>query len=191
MPEYDFAKLFDGKESLTLEELKEALGDAKLADLATGEYVSKGKYDDAMKAAAKKQAELAAKVEELTQAAEEPKSQVEKLAAEIEALKKSHEDATQRATRLEREKAVSAKVSDPKLAKLALIEAEALMDDDTDFEAALAKLIESDPDYTAERETEEPGTRFVTGVPTKGRPSGTPIDEAVKAAEKAAGLSDE
>lgn len=44
----DFAEIFKG-ESLTLEQFSERIKDMKLADLATGEYVARGKYESDLK----------------------------------------------------------------------------------------------------------------------------------------------
>lgn len=144
MAEYDFGPIFDGKESVTFDEFKTALGDVKLADLSTGAYVSKGKYDDELAKAAKRVKEL----EESAGKAEDSRTELEKLAAELEAVKVSQKEAESKAVRLTREKAVAGKVTNPKLAKLALIEAEALVTDDLDFDAALAKVLADDPEYT-------------------------------------------
>lgn len=46
----DFTEIFNG-ESLTLEQFTERTKDMKLADLSTGEYVAKGKYDSDLKKA--------------------------------------------------------------------------------------------------------------------------------------------
>lgn len=46
----DFTEIFKG-ESLTLEQFNERTASMKLADLATGEYVAKGKYDSDLKKA--------------------------------------------------------------------------------------------------------------------------------------------
>ena len=42
----EFLKDVFGSESMTFEQFSEALGDRTLADLSTGEYVGKGKYND-------------------------------------------------------------------------------------------------------------------------------------------------
>lgn len=44
----DFTSIFDGK-PLTLEEFQAKTKDMKLADLSSGEYVAKGKFDDQQK----------------------------------------------------------------------------------------------------------------------------------------------
>lgn len=46
----DFTEIFKG-ESLTLEQFNERTANMKLADLSTGEYVAKGKYDSDLKKA--------------------------------------------------------------------------------------------------------------------------------------------
>lgn len=46
----DFTSIFNG-ESLTLEQFTERTAEMKLADLATGDYVAKGKYDSDLKKA--------------------------------------------------------------------------------------------------------------------------------------------
>lgn len=46
----DFSNIFNG-ESLTLEQFNERTASLKLADLSTGEYVAKGKYDSDVKKA--------------------------------------------------------------------------------------------------------------------------------------------
>lgn len=46
----DFTEIFNG-ESLTLEQFNERTAEMKLADLATGDYVAKGKYDSDLKKA--------------------------------------------------------------------------------------------------------------------------------------------
>lgn len=44
----DFTEIFKG-ESLTLEQFTERTAEMKLADLSTGDYVAKGKYDSDIK----------------------------------------------------------------------------------------------------------------------------------------------
>ena len=173
-----------GDEAPTREQFEEKVAGMKLVDLTGGEYVGKGKLDAAIKA--RREAEAAA--DEARKALEGDdglKKEVERLTAELAAKDKAVEEATRtaqeavgKATRAERERMVRDKIADPKLARLALLDAEEMVSDEVDFDAALAKVIASDPDYSA-----EPVKQMKSGEPTKGKPESSidPLAAAVMA----------
>lgn len=189
----DWKAVFGDKESLTLEELENALKGRKFADLESGEYVSKAKYDERIGKATERITELEGELEGAKKAAQggadETQTAIAKLTSELEAVTKRLTDADSRAGRLEREKAVADKlphVSD-KLRRVAMQDAEALVDDETDFTSALARVIEADPDYAVKAE-DAPPKPWRTGDPVKQPPV---TDEAKAAAEgfaRAAGV---
>lgn len=170
----DWKAIFGDKESLSLSELEKALEGKKLVDLSEGGYVSKEKFDDEARKAKKvldeaKAAEATARKEldELkrkTEGEDGLEGQLKKLADANAELAKRLDAADAAVLRANREKLVATKVSNPKLAKLALIEAEALVSDDLDFAAALDKVIADDKEYTA------PAATVKTGDAPKGEP---------------------
>ena len=176
----DWAKLFDGKEHLTPDEFKAALKatDWKLVDLNEGEYVGKGKFEDAAKAHKKALKAITDERDKLSKQVEESESDDSELAKQVKELTKGLETASKdikaadaKALKLEREKSVSAKVTDKNFARLAYMDASALVNDDTDFEAALAKVLEDNPDYLpGEDGDDEPAPKIRTGGDTKGKP---------------------
>ena len=167
----DFKALFGDKESMTADELTEATKALKWVDLADGGYVGKDKFDTetkrlkALADAAEKKAEEAAALVKPDESAE---AKMAELTKELEAVNKRLADTDKKAVTLEREKLVAAQVPNPKLAKLALFEAERMTSDDVTFEDALAKLIADDPEYTA---PVEGGVVVTTGAPVKGKPA--------------------
>lgn len=180
----DWKAIFGDNESMTVEQLESATSGMKLADLATGEYVAKGKLDDAIKAKKAIETELA-DLKAATDGDDGLRKQVEALTAKLELAESKVTEATSKLTSRERLDAARAKITDPKLAKLAVIEAESLMDDDTSFEDALTKVIESDPDY-APKTAEPPAPAKVgTGEPAKGAAATT--DPLIAAIERGFG----
>lgn len=103
----DFSNIFNG-ESLTLEQFNERTASLKLADLSTGEYVAKGKYD----ADVKKARDDLKTARETISTLESNKGDLEALQAELEkyrqadeARQKAEQEAQARAATLERFKA--------------------------------------------------------------------------------------
>ena len=103
----DFSSIFNG-ESLTLEQFNERTASMKLADLSTGEYVAKGKYD----ADVKKARDDLKNARETISTLEANKGDMETLQAELkkyqdaeEARTKAEQEAQARAATLERFKA--------------------------------------------------------------------------------------
>lgn len=103
----DFSSIFNG-ESLTLEQFNERTASLKLADLSTGEYVAKGKYD----ADVKKARDDLKNARETISALEANKGDMDTLQAELDKYKKAEEartkaeqEAQARAATLERFKA--------------------------------------------------------------------------------------
>jgi outer membrane murein-binding lipoprotein Lpp len=130
-------------------------------------------------AESKKVTELTAKVAELEAgkddgSKDELTKTIEKLTADLNAVTEQQKAADSKATRLEREKAVGAKVRDPKLARLAYLDAEQKMagDESLTFEEALEAVIESDPDYQRDENADEDTAVVVsTGKPVQGKPA--------------------
>lgn len=96
----DFTSIFNG-EALTLEQFTEKTKGMKLADLATGEYVSKGKYD----ADLKKERDSLKEARDTISTLEANKGDTEALQAELDKYKaadeKRQQEAAQAAARAE------------------------------------------------------------------------------------------
>ena len=171
----DLKALFGDKEALTPDELTEALKATKIVDLGDGGYVAQGKYD----ADVKKLKETAtAATEELTtlKAATDGddglKTQLATLTKRLEDAEKAQAEAAAGLTLAERKAAVAKVITSPKLQRLALQDAEALVTDDLDFADALAKVIADDPDYAPTEEgddKETPPVRLRAGDAPKGK----------------------
>lgn len=189
----DFAELLPEQESYTLEDITKATKGMKLADVSDGAYIPREKFNKRTDADGERITELEAKVKELESSVdgdEALKKQVDSLKAELEAVstkageyEKAAEDAKSQLTRKEREALAREKVSDPKLARLALLDAEALVTDEMDFDTALDKVIAGDDDYQSAGDT--PRT---SGAPTKGQPE--PDEPTLAAFKKGAGLEE-
>jgi hypothetical protein len=83
----DFTSIFNG-EALTIEQFTEKTKGMKLADLATGEYVSKGKYD----ADIKKERDGLKEARETITTLEANKGDTEALQAELDKYKRAEEE---------------------------------------------------------------------------------------------------
>jgi len=178
----DWAKLFDGKEHMTLDEFKAALdkSGAKLADLNDGEYVGKAKFDDQVKRHKKALGDVTAERDKLKKAVDEADTddgdelakQLKDMQDKLDATAKDIEAEKAKSLRLEREKVVSAKVKDARFARLAMIDAVAGMDDDKDFEISLEDVLKANPDYAPaeDDDDDEPVPTVRTGDPVKGKP---------------------
>jgi hypothetical protein len=166
----DIKALFGDKESLTLDELEAALKGMNLVDLNGGEYVSKAKFEDRQKKLADQVADLESKLADKPSGdeGEALTKKLEALTTELETVKGAQTAAEQKAVRLEHEALVAKHVKSPKLARVALMDAEERMDDDTSFEAALDAVLKDDPDYAEKAEDE---ARFKSGTGVQGAPS--------------------
>lgn len=82
----DFTEIFKG-ESLTLEQFNERTASMKLADLSTGEYVAKGKYDSDIKKERDKAKEAAETIKQL----QESMGDVDGMKAKLEEYQKADE----------------------------------------------------------------------------------------------------
>lgn len=174
----DWKALLGEKDSFSIEDIEAATKSLKLVDLSEGGYVAKEKFDKLEAASKQRLGDLTAKVDELEKVAKPD----EGVTGQIEEMRKANAalvtrlDASEgKALSLEREKVVAAKVPhSPKLARLAQIEAERLVDDETDFDTALAKVLE-DPDYAppADDKGTPPSARVKSGDQTKGAPAET------------------
>ena len=182
---FDIKAIFGDKETMTADELSKAVAGLKLVDLSDGEYVAKEKFDKA-EADVKKHrdaATAATKALDDIKAAnasdDSPAKQLEKLQADIESERKAREATEAKLLRKEREVVVASKVASAKLQRTLLMDAEALMDDDTDFDTALAKAIEADPDYAPKPEgSETQPVRVKTGKVVDGKPVEVDADVA-------------
>ncbi len=188
----DWKKLFGDADSLTLDEIEKKLAGTKLVDLSEGGYISKEKYDadtgklkEAATAATKELDDLKA----ATDGDEGLKKQIATLTEQLEAEKQNAAEASSKLTKSERMAAVSAKVKDAKLARLAYLDAEALVSDTLDFDAALEKVIADDPDYTPADDDADPIGRIGTGKPIKGKPDAP--DPLADALAKGLGVAEE
>ena len=82
----DFTEIFKG-ESLTLEQFNERTASMKLADLSTGEYVAKGKYDSDIKKERDKAKEAAETIKQL----QDSMGDVDGMKAKLEEYQKADE----------------------------------------------------------------------------------------------------
>lgn len=171
---FDIKALFGEKESLTPDELTEAVKSMKLIDLNEGGYVAKEKFDSEVKKhkdAAKAAADELADLKTATDGDDGLKKQVATLTEEKVALEKRASDAEGKAMRVERAQTVAKQITDARFARLALLDAESLVSDDMDFDAALAKVIEDNPDYIPSEDGGKPAATVKTGEPGKGAPA--------------------
>lgn len=100
----DFTEIFKG-ESLTLEQFNERTASMKLADLSTGEYVAKGKYDSELKKARdelKTAKETIATLEANKGDTEALQAELDKYKQADEARQKSEQEAAAHAALVER-----------------------------------------------------------------------------------------
>lgn len=184
-------EIFGEAESMTLAELEAAISDAKLVDLNDGEYVKKEKLTAEITKRQGIEAELTTLKESAT-GDDNLKQQISTLTAELEAAKADATDKGAKLTRAERLAMVQAKVKNPKLAKVALLEAEERISDDMDFEGALDALLKADPEYTADASTDadnQTAGRTSTGKPGGGAPA--KLDPNLAAFKAGLGIKEE
>jgi hypothetical protein len=178
----DLKALYGDKDSLTIEELQAAIGERKLVDLSEGGYVAKAKYD-ADTAKATKDARDAKNALDEAKAKTDGdgglNAQLADLTAKFEAAEKARLEASDKLAKKERLELATSKIGDKKLARLAAIDAEALVSDDLDYAAALDKVIADDPDYAKNDndDTHKPSIRLRTG--TEGGHSTAKVDPEV------------
>lgn len=172
----------------TAEEVVSKLAEMKLADLSAGEYVAKDKLDKAIEKRKAAEEQLATYQAQMD-GDEGLKSRVAALQAELEATKSEAQKASSALTRQQRIEQAMKRTGDPKLAKLAVLEAEGLLTDDTDFDDALSQVIESDPSYI--KTPEAPPAQVTTGKETTGAAPVSPEAAAVASFAKAAGIADD
>ena len=137
----------------------------KLADLSTGEYVHKDKLDKAI-AARKAAEETLTTYQQQLDGDAGLKHQVEALTRDLDSAKAQAATANAALTRTQRIEQAMKVTRDPKLAKLAVLEAEALVDTDTDFDDALQRVVSNDPEFIRT----EPTASVSTGRETAGAP---------------------
>lgn len=100
----DFTEIFNG-ESLTLEQFTERTKDMKLADLTSGEYVAKGKYDSDIKKERDKAKEAADTIKQLQDSmgdVDGMKAKLEEYQKADEARQKAEQEAASHAALVER-----------------------------------------------------------------------------------------
>lgn len=100
----DFTEIFNG-ESLTLEQFTERTASMKLADLSTGEYVAKGKYDSDIKKERDKAKEAAETIKQLQDSmgdVDGMKAKLEEYQKADEARQKAEQEAAAHAALVER-----------------------------------------------------------------------------------------
>ena len=100
----DFTEIFKG-ESLTLEQFTERTASMKLADLSTGEYVAKGKYDSDIKKERDKAKEAAETIKQLQESmgdVDGMKAKLEEYQKADEARQKAEQEAAAHAALVER-----------------------------------------------------------------------------------------
>jgi hypothetical protein len=171
----------------TAEEVAAKLEPLKLADLSTGEYVHKDKLDKAIEARKAAQAELETMKSQLD-GDEGLKTQVELLTKKLDEAEHKAANAYSELTRTQRIAMAEARTGSDKLARLAVMDAEAIVSDDMDFEEALEKVLTSDPDYTAHANPAPPTTKVTTGNETQGSAAVSKEQAAVNSFAEAAGI---
>lgn len=163
----DWKELLGEGDSFTIEQIEKAVSGMKLTDLSEGGYVSKDKFDKREKTAKDRIEELEGELKELKDAGEGDealKARIKTLEADLKTAKseteKAEEDAKEKSKALtskEHESAIAKKAGhlNEKMQRLVLEDAEKLVSDTVEFDAALAKVLKDDPDY-AEADTNQP-----------------------------------
>ena len=131
-----------GESSLSYEEFTQKLGEAaniKLANLKSGNYVDKAKYEKLEKSQNDWQTKFSA-LEESTKGFSELQTSYDVLKAEYEALKANQEQA-------EKMSLVSDANVNPKFAKFVMAEVQALVNDDKDFKTALSEYLKDNKEF--------------------------------------------
>ena len=188
----DWDALFGDADSLTLEQFKAKLAGRKVVDLADGDYVGKEKFDAEVKKAkeaAKAAADELADLKAATDGDDGLRKQLDAAVARADLAVKERDDAlrerdgvTVRLTSAERAARVSEKVPDRRFARLALLDAEALVTDEVDFDTALDKVLADNPDYApAPDEDGKTPIRVDTGAPNPGKPPAKAEDKDLAA----------
>lgn len=139
--------LLGDAESFTLDEITEKLKGYTVFENAKGEYLPKAKYDEARTVAKDAQKELV-ELKATLEGDDAPAKRIEALEAKLALAQKELEGARGEVSKRDRLDIALGKVGgDKKLARLLVLDAEALMSDDVDFDEAVGKAIEADPDY--------------------------------------------
>ena len=175
-------KLLGDESEVTDEAVEAAFKGMKFVDLEAGGYVSEEKFKSETKKLRDAAADATKELDDMKTAAEaddSPAKQLEALQKRMDDTEKRATDAEARVTTKEREALVAEKVESPKLRRLLLQDAEALLDDDTDFDAALAKAIEADPDYTKTEEDPKAPVRVSSGEGVKPLAAKSPVKAVV------------
>lgn len=187
------ATLGTDKDTFTIADIEAATADMKLADLGDGRYVDKQKHDRELRAATNKLTEAQTRIDELEKAAnekgdgsDESTRQIETLTAQVGELTKRLENESGARTKAERVALVASRLPhlSDKLKRIALQDAEARVDDDTDFAAALDALVAEDADYAppADGSGNPPAPAKVdSGAPGKGTPAPDNLKAAIDA----------
>ena len=194
----DWDALFGDADSLTLEQFKAKLAGRKVVDLADGDYVGKEKFDAEVKKAkeaAKAAADELADLKAATDGDDGLRKQLDAAVARADLAVKERDDAlrerdgvAKRLTSAERAARVSAKVPDRRFARLALLDAEALVTDEVDFDTALDKVLADNPDYApAPDEDGKTPIRVDTGAPNPGKPPSAESDPFLERLESHTG----
>ena len=131
-----------GEGSLSYEEFTQKLGEAndiKLANLKSGNYVDKAKYDKLEKSQNEWQSKFSA-LEESTKGFGELQTSYDSLKAEYDALKTKQEQA-------EKMSLVASANVNPKFAKFVMAEVQALTNDQKDFQTALGEYLKDNKEF--------------------------------------------
>ena len=142
----DWNELLD-KETYSKAEIVAELSAMKLADLSSGEYVAKAKLDKAIESRKAAEAEVET-LKSNMEGDEGLKARIAALETELDTAKKNLTDEHTSRLRVERVAKAEKLTGSDKLARLAVLDAEALVTEDVDFDEALEKVLSSDPDYT-------------------------------------------
>lgn len=173
----DFLKDLFGSEKLSFDEFVNKVKEKgfKLADLSKGEYVAKGKYDDAIKErddarnTAKDWKQKYDEQVEILDGDEGLKKQIETLKSELQKAQDELAKKTEIITKRERMDAALEKVKgDKKLAKILMIEASERVSDKLDFAAAMDEVIKEDPETYAIDQQDDQGGKGGIKVKTPG-----------------------
>ena len=131
-----------GEESLSYEQFEQKLGEAKeikLANLKSGNYVDKAKFEKAEKSVEELQTKFNA-LSESTQGYEELKTNYETLKADYESLQGKQAEA-------EKISMINEADVNPKFTKFVLTEVSGLVNESKDFKTALAEYLKENKEF--------------------------------------------
>jgi DNA repair exonuclease SbcCD ATPase subunit len=138
----DLKSLF-GESSLSYEEFSQKLSEAKdtikLANLKTGNYVDRAKFEKAEQSAQ----DLRVKFDELTNSTKD----YESIKTERDTIKSQYEELQGKLDRNEKFNLISSQNVNPKFAKFVYSEVQAMVNDKKDFQTALSEYLKENKEF--------------------------------------------